>query len=61
MHGPKNVKFITKVMLSKQPQDLYDITLMLYVRSWTSDDRWRDRPKHVECCSKITKNELLCI
>jgi len=38
---------------SKQPQNLYNICLMLYVQSWSSDDGWRDRPKHVECCSKI--------
>jgi len=35
---------------SKQPQDLYDIYLMLYVQ--TPDDGQRD-PKHVECCYKI--------
>ena len=37
------------VPASKQPQNLYDIHLMLYVQSWTPDDGRRDRPKHVEC------------
>jgi hypothetical protein len=36
---------------SKQPRNLYG--MMLYVQSWTPDDGRRDRPKHVECCSKI--------
>jgi hypothetical protein len=38
---------------SKQPQNLYDIYLMLYIQSWTLDDGRKDRPKHVECYSKI--------
>jgi hypothetical protein len=38
---------------SKQPQKLYDIYVMLYVQSQTPDDGRKDRPKHVECCSKI--------
>jgi len=41
------------VPASKQPQNLYDIYLMLYVQSQTHDDGRKDRPKHVECCSKI--------
>jgi hypothetical protein len=41
------------VPASKQPQNLYDMYLMLYVQSYTPDDGRRDRPKHVECCSKI--------
>jgi hypothetical protein len=32
---------------SKQPQKLYDIRLMLYVRSWTPGDGRRNHPKHV--------------
>jgi len=39
------------LLASKQPQNLYDMYLILYVRS--PDDRRRDGPKHVECCSKI--------
>ena len=35
------------VPASKQPQNLYDIYLMLYVQSQTPDDGRRDRPKHV--------------
>ena len=38
---------------SKQPQNLYDPYLMLYVQSQTPDDGRKERPKHVECCSKI--------
>ena len=41
------------LLASKQPQNLYDIYLMLYAQSYTPDDGRRDRPKHVECCSKI--------
>jgi len=41
------------LLTSKQPQNLYDIYLMLYVQSWTPDDGLKDRPKHVECCPKI--------
>jgi len=36
---------------NKQQQNLYG--MMLYVQSWTPDDGRKDRPKHVECCSKI--------
>ena len=36
---------------SKQLQYLYG--MMLYVQSYTPDDGRTDRPKHVECCSKI--------
>jgi hypothetical protein len=35
------------------PASLYDIYLMLYVQCLTPDGEWRDRLKHVECCSKI--------
>jgi hypothetical protein len=38
---------------SKQSQNLYDIYLMLYGQSYTPHDVWKDRPKHVEFCSKI--------
>jgi len=33
--------------------ELYDIYLMLYVQTLTPDDGRKDRPKHVDCCSKI--------
>jgi hypothetical protein len=36
---------------SKQSQNLYG--MMLYVQSQTPADGRRDRPKHVEYCSKI--------
>jgi len=32
---------------------------MLYVQSWTPDDGRKDRPKHVDCYSKINKFEKL--
>jgi len=32
---------------------LFDKCLLLYVQSWTADDGQKDRPKHVECHSKI--------
>jgi len=48
-----HVIYVLWVLDSKQPQNMYDINLMLYVQSRTPDDGQRDRPKHVECCSKI--------
>jgi len=36
------------VPASMQPQNLYDIYLMLCVQSWTPDDGRKDHPKHVE-------------
>ena len=39
-------------LANKQSQNLYDIYLMLYVQSLTPDDGRKDRPKHVEGCSK---------
>jgi hypothetical protein len=39
------------LLARKQPQYLYG--MMLYVQSHTPDDGRKDRPKHVECCSKI--------
>ena len=35
------------------PQYLFDIYLLLYVQSGNPDDGRKDRPKHVECHSKI--------
>jgi len=34
-------------------QNLHDMYLMMYVQSYTPDDGRKDRPKHVECGSKI--------
>jgi len=34
-------------------QYLFDKCLLLYVQSWTPGDGRKDRPKHVECHSKI--------
>ena len=39
------------LLASTQVQNLYDIYLMFYVQ--TPDYGRRDRPKHVECRSKI--------
>jgi len=50
------IKYVIQVLwllASKQPQNLYDIYLMLYIQFYTPDDGRRDRPKHVDCCSKI--------
>ena len=43
------------LLASKQPQNLCDtsIYLMLYVSSQTPDDGRKNRPKYVDCCSKI--------
>ena len=47
------------VPASKQPQNLYDLYLMLYVQTQTLDDGRKDRPKHVQRYSKINKFEKL--
>jgi len=39
--------------LTSRQQYLFDKCLLLYVQSWTPDDGRKDRPKHVECHSKI--------
>ena len=39
--------------LASRQQYLFDIYLLLYAQSWTPDDGRKDRPKHVECYSKI--------
>jgi len=39
--------------LASRQQYLFDRCLLLYVQSWTPDDGRKDRPKHVECHSKI--------
>jgi len=45
--------------LASSQHNLYDIYLLLYVQSCTPDDGRKDRPKHVECYSKINKFEKL--
>ena len=44
------------LLASKQPQNLYDIYLMLCIQSWTPDNGRKDRPKHVEWYSINSKN-----
>ena len=41
------------LLASGYPQYLFDKRLLLYVESWIPDDGRKDRPKHVECHSKI--------
>jgi len=48
MYGPTNVKFVNAI----QAKETYQ---------YTPDDGRKDCPKHVECCSKINKFEILCI
>jgi len=46
--------YVKQILLSASTQPyLFDICLLLYVQSWTPDDGRKDRPKHVECHSKI--------
>ena len=40
-------------LLANRQQYLFDKCLLLYVQSWKPDDGWKDRPKRVECRSKI--------
>ena len=42
-----------QLLASKQTAVSLDICLLLYVQSGTADDGRKDRPKHVECHSKI--------
>ena len=46
-------------LLASRKQYLVDKCLLLYVWSWTPDDGRKDRPKHVECHSKINKFNTL--
>jgi len=45
-------------LLASRQQYLFDICMLLYVQSWTPDDGRKDRPKHVECYSKIKWNKF---
>ena len=49
---PKHVDTADCLLASSQ-QYLFDKCLLQYVQSWTPDDGRKDRPKHVECHSKI--------
>ena len=40
-------------LLASKQIAVSSICLLLYVQSWTPDDGRKDRPKHVECHSKI--------
>jgi len=46
-------------LLASRQQYLFDKCLLLYVQSCTPDDGRKDRPKHVECHSKINKFDKL--
>ena len=50
------VKQILRVLTSKQTAVS---VWLLYVQSCTPDDGRKDRPKHVECYSKINKFDTL--
>ena len=43
----------TSFPLASSHQYLFDRCLLLCVQSWNADDGRKDRPKHVECHSKI--------
>ena len=45
---------------SSRQQYLFDICLLLYVKSWIPDDGRKDRPKYVECHSKIKQIWYIC-
>jgi len=48
------ILFLSAVcLLASRQQYLSDNCLLLYVQSCTPDDGRKDRPKHVECHSKI--------
>ena len=40
-------------LLASRQQYLFDKCMLLYVESSNPDDGWKDRPKHVDCHSKI--------
>ena len=42
-------------------KQLSDICLLLYVQSWAPDDGRKDRPKHVECFTRINNLRNRCI
>jgi len=46
-------------LLANSQQCLFDRCLLLYVQSSTPDDGRKDRPKHVDCHSKINKFDAL--
>ena len=50
--------FVKQILLSasklaSRQQYLFDICILLHVQSLIPDDGQKDRPKHVECHSKI--------
>jgi len=45
-------------LLVSSQQYLFDKCLLLHVQCWTADDGRKDRPKHVECYSKINKFDI---
>jgi len=46
-------------LLASKQTAVFDICLLLYVQSWTSDDGRKDRLKHVDYHSKINKLDTL--
>ena len=52
---------ILPLLASKQWQYLIDISLLLYVQSWTPDVCWKDHPKHAELFQNKTNLRHGCI
>jgi len=50
--------FVKQILLTANKQSAVFVW-QLYVQSWTADDGRKDRPKHVECYSKINKFDTL--
>jgi len=46
-------------LLADREQYLFEKSLLLYIQSWTPDDGRKDRPKPVECHSKIKFDTLV--
>ena len=50
---------IAVCLLASRQQYLFDKCLLQYVQSYTPDDGRKDRPKYVECYSKVNKFDTL--
>jgi hypothetical protein len=53
-----NTHLSNQILLSASKQRAVSVWL-LYIQSWTADDGRKDRPKHVQCHSKINKFDTL--
>ena len=50
---------VSRYPLASRQQYMFDICMLLYVQSCTPNDGRKDRPKHVQCHSKINKFDTL--